>query len=172
MKSFPPESAAAKAGFTGVIASMQKPKAGAFVTGATPRGQLNKLGSAILDASELRQWQLHLYCRPGKHYFFFIRKGKHFMLSSRFPMERFKETNIKMNYVDVPERGWKIDPPMVDRDLEWRLLVEQTEGGECSFDKNRSVFRTFKLDTPQYIEKMFENDLRLTKIPQRVKDKD
>ena len=52
------------------------------------------------------------------------------------------------------------------------MMVEQTEGGETSFDKNRSVFRTYKLDTPAYIEKMFENDLRLTKIPARVKDKD
>ena len=34
------------------------------------------------------------------------------------------------------------------------------------------MFRNFKLDTPQLLEKMFENDFKLTKIPKLVKDKD
>ena len=77
-----------------------------------------------------------------------------------------------MNYIDVSERGWKIERPMVDRDEEWRLLAEQTESGNHTFDKNRSVFANFKLDTPARLKTMFENDLKLTKIPNKVKDKD
>ena len=60
---------------------------------------------------------LNIFCRPGKHHFFFIRKGKHFMLSSKYPIEKYKATNVQMNYVDVPIRSWKIDPPMIDRDI-------------------------------------------------------
>ena len=77
-----------------------------------------------------------------------------------------------MNYVEVPERGWKIDKPMVSRDIEWREIADQVQDGSHSFDKQRSVFRTFKLDTPQILEEMFHNDIKLTKIPSKIKDKD
>ena len=77
-----------------------------------------------------------------------------------------------MNYVEVSERGWKIDKPMLDRDTEWREIADQVEDGAHSFDKQRSVFRTFKLDTPQLLEEMFHNDIKLTKIPSKIKDKD
>ena len=76
-----------------------------------------------------------------------------------------------MNYIEVAERGWKIEQAMVDRDTEWRELADVAQDGSESFDKQRSVFRTFKLDTPQFLEKMFENDLKITKIPQKIKDK-
>ena len=76
-----------------------------------------------------------------------------------------------MNYLEVTERGWKIEQAMVDRDTEWRELADVAQDGSEAFDKQRSVFRTFKLDTPQFLEKMFENDLKITKIPQKIKDK-
>ena len=77
-----------------------------------------------------------------------------------------------MNYVVVKERGWRIEKPMVDRDDEWRELADQVHDGSELFDKQRSVFRSYKLDTPSLLAKMFENDLRLTKIPAKIKDKD
>lgn len=77
-----------------------------------------------------------------------------------------------MNYVVVGERGWRIEKPMVDRDDEWRELADQVHDGSELFDKQRSVFRSYKLDTPSLLAKMFENDLRLTKIPAKIKDKD
>ena len=77
-----------------------------------------------------------------------------------------------MNYVEVPARGWKIESPMIDRDTEWKGLIDQEEDGDEVFDKGKSLFKNYKLDTPQLLEKMFENDFRLTKIPKIVKDKD
>ena len=53
-----------------------------------------------------------------------------------------------MNFIEVPERGWKIEKPMVDRDIEWREIADEVCDGGETFDKQRSVFRTFKLDTP------------------------
>ena len=94
------------------------------------------------------------------------------MLSSNFKIEKYKETNVCMNFVEVPERGWKIDKPMLDRDTEWREIADQVEDGAHSFDKQRSVFRPFKFDTPQLLEEMFHNDIKLTKIPSKIKDKD
>ena len=29
-----------------------------------------------------------------------------------------------MNYIEVAERGWKIEQAMVDRDTEWRELAD------------------------------------------------
>ena len=94
------------------------------------------------------------------------------MLSSKFKIEKYKETNVQMNFVEVPERGWKIEKPMVDRDIEWREIADEVHDGSENFDKQRSVFRSFKLDTPALLEKMFYNDLKLTKIPNKIKDKD
>lgn len=61
---------------------------------------------------------------------------------------------------------------MVDRDEEWKTLCEETANGVEMFDKSKSVFRNFRLDTDVTLRKMFENDLRLTKIPAKIKDKD
>lgn len=77
-----------------------------------------------------------------------------------------------MNYIDLEQRGWQIGAPMVDRDTEWRDLADIGEEGETNFDKAKSVFKNFKIDSPQLLEKMFENDFRLTKIAKLVKDKD
>lgn len=129
-------------------------------------------GSQKIGEEDIKQLEVHLFCRPGKHHFFFISKGKHYMLSSKFKIEKYKETNVQMNFVEVPERGWKIEKPMVDRDIEWREIADEVHDGSENFDKQRSVFRSFKLDTPALLEKMFYNDLKLTKIPNKIKDKD
>jgi len=94
------------------------------------------------------------------------------MLSSKFGIERYKQTNVQMNFVLVKNRGWKIGKPLVDRNEEWKALCEETANGVEMFDKSKSVFRNFRLDTDVALRKMFENDLRLTKIPAKIKDKD
>lgn len=47
-----------------------------------------------MDDIDNVQMQTNLFCKPGKHFFFFIRKGKHFMLSNKFGIERYKQTNL------------------------------------------------------------------------------
>ena len=69
-----------------------------------------------------------------------------------------------MNYIKVDARDWRIGRPMIDRDTEWKEIVHFSEGDEETFDFKKSVFRNFKLDTPQMVEKMFEGDMALTKI--------
>ena len=55
-----------------------------------------------------------------------MRDGKHFMLSKRYPMEHYKETNVMMNYIDVTKRGWRLSKPLIDRDEEWKRMTLQT----------------------------------------------
>ena len=69
-----------------------------------------------------RKSEISMFCRPGRHHFFFIRDGKHFMLSNKYGRERYKQTNVVMNFVDVAPRGWQVLEPMVDRDAEWNRL--------------------------------------------------
>ena len=42
------------------------------------------------------------------------------MLSTKYEIEVYKETNIKMNYIEVDKRGWRIAEPIVSRDEEWK----------------------------------------------------
>ena len=83
-----------------------------------------------IDIDSDRKQEVSMFCRPGRHHFFFVRDGKHYMLSNRYQKERFKQSNVVMNYVDIPMRGWRIGPPMIDRDLEWKRLCEQTASGD------------------------------------------
>ena len=48
------------------------------------------------------------------------------MLSKRYPMEHYKETNVMMNYIDVTKRGWRLSKPLIDRDEEWKRMTLQT----------------------------------------------
>ena len=77
-----------------------------------------------------------------------------------------------MNYVDVPKRGWKIGAAPVDRDKEWQDAVDKSDCEEEGFEKGKSVFKGFKVDTDASLRKAFENDWKLTKVPKLVKDKE
>ena len=77
-----------------------------------------------------------------------------------------------MNYIDVPARGWKLTDPLLDRDDEWQELAAPSDDEEELFDKQKSVFRTYKLDTEASLRRSFENDWKLAKIPKLVKDKE
>ena len=50
------------------------------------------------------------FLRPGQHFFFFIQGGKYFMLSKKFLIEKFKDSNFCMNTFTVPPAflGWRI----------------------------------------------------------------
>ena len=124
------------------------------------------------NLKENKQFNMSQFLSPGEHYFFFIKWGRHFMLSRNFLRKQYKETNISMNYINVSERGWQIEKPLVDRDTEWRKIIGNDLDEEESFDKANSVFKTYRVDTITSLERMFENDFKLTKIPKIIKDKD
>ena len=46
---------------------------------------------------------------PGAHYFYFVKDGQFFCLSSQFLVETYPGTNLRMNTVLVEERDWNID---------------------------------------------------------------
>lgn len=91
---------------------------------AIPRKQREVQRKVTQDAIErqvdFKTFETNMFCRPGKHFFFFIRRGKHFMLSQKYDIERYKQTNVQMNFVIIKNRGWRIGKPMVDRDEEWK----------------------------------------------------
>ena len=65
-------------------------------------GKLSKTSVKVeSDPKDTKQHKLSLFMRPGRHHFFFVKKGKTFMLSQEYDTELYKETNIKMNYIEV-----------------------------------------------------------------------
>ena len=138
-----------------------------------PPGKLSKAAATMKsDPRDSKIHKLSLFMKPGRHHFFFVRKGRTFMLSQEYDTECYKETNLKMNYIDVERRGWRINPPPVNRDDEWKDMIDESDDEEEVFDKAKSVFKNFKTDTEALLRRSFENDWRLTKIPKLVKDKE
>ena len=95
------------------------------------------------------------------------------MLSKNFEKELYKQTNMWMNVIEVKPRIWQIQKPVIERDVEWKQIIGSDADEDDSFDIKNSVFKGFKLDTPTLLDKMFEYDFKLTKIPSKlIKDKD
>lgn len=92
----------------------------------------------------------------GKHYFYFVKQGKYFCLSDRYPVKKFKKTNLYMNEINILPRTWKLS----DFDLSEVLALKK----KMKFDMNKSIFRTFKNETDELLEKIFELDFKYTKI--------
>jgi len=44
----------------------------------------------------------------GRHFFYFIRQGKYFCLSDRYPVKKFKGTNLYMNEIYNAPKTWRI----------------------------------------------------------------
>lgn len=44
----------------------------------------------------------------GKHYFYFVRNGRYYCLSERYPIKRFKKTNLFMNEIYLAAKTWRI----------------------------------------------------------------
>ena len=57
------------------------------------------------DPKDTETHKLSMFVKPGRHHFYFVKKGKYFMLSQDFKTEVYKETNIRMNYLEVVGRG-------------------------------------------------------------------
>lgn len=46
--------------------------------------------------------------------------------------------------------------------------MAESEDEEDVFDKSKSVFKSYKLETPRMLELMFEGDFALTKLPKKI----
>lgn len=92
----------------------------------------------------------------GKHYFYFIRQGKYFCLSDRYPVSRFKGTNLFMNELTMPAKTWSIN----DFDIGEVTGIRK----KIKFDVSKSIFKTFKLENEELLKKTFELDFKYTKI--------
>lgn len=92
----------------------------------------------------------------GRHYFYFIRQARYFCLSDRYPVAKFKGTNLYMNEIHVSPRTWRIQ----DFDLGEVLGIRQ----KLKFDISKSIFRSFKVENEEYLRKAFELDFKYTKI--------
>lgn len=98
----------------------------------------------------------------GKHYFYFIKDGKYYCLSDRYPIKRFKQTNLYMNEVVIAARTWHIK----DFDIGEVLGIKK----KIKFDISKSIFKTWKVETPELLSKMFETDFKYTKIKKIFKN--
>ncbi|CDW72567.1 UNKNOWN [Stylonychia lemnae] len=100
----------------------------------------------------------------GKHFFYFIKKGKYFCLSDKYNITQFKNTNLYMNEIIINKREWIIsDVQPRDKD---------GKGAASKFDKMRSVFRNFREDSEETLRKMFELDFASSKISRIIKNND
>jgi hypothetical protein len=90
------------------------------------------------------------------------------MLSTEYGITNYKETNVRMNIIKVDQREWRIGPTISDRDKEWKEILGESSDEEEVFDKNQSVFKSYKLETPKMLELMFEGDFNLTKLPKKI----
>ena len=98
----------------------------------------------------------------GKHFFYFIRQGKYFSLSDRYPVKKFKGTNLYMNEIHVAPKTWKMS------DFE----IGEIHGikSKLKFDVSRSIFKTFKVENEELLRKVFELDMKYTKIKKVFKN--
>jgi hypothetical protein len=92
----------------------------------------------------------------GRHYFYFIKHAKYYCLSDRYPIKKFKQTNLYMNEIVMHPKTWQIK----DFDIGEVLGVKK----KSKFDISKSIFKTWKVETPDLLSKMFELDFKYTKI--------
>lgn len=98
----------------------------------------------------------------GRHFFYFIKQGKYFCLSDRYPVKRFKKTNLYMNEIHIQPKFWHIS------DFEIGEVVGIRK--KTKFDVSKSIFKAFKLDTDDVLQKMFDLDFKYTKIKKVFKN--
>jgi len=46
------------------------------------------------------------YLPPGTHYFYFVKDGKYFCLSTKYPTATYPATNLQMNKIEVDQKEW------------------------------------------------------------------
>ena len=101
-------------------------------------------------------YQYSRFLPSGRHYFYFIKDGRYFCLSDKYPIKRFKQTNLFMNEILLQPRQWS----PADFDLGEVTGVRKKQ----KFDISRSVFKQFKLENEETLLKMFELDMKYSKI--------
>ena len=97
---------------------------------------------------------------PGTHYFYFVKDRGSIFLSPKYEVVRFKNTNIFLNRIIVKRRIKDLDTVHIARDA---------DDDEAVFMKDRSVFRDFIENTPQRLQKAFDEDIAFSKIHKTVK---
>jgi len=122
-------------------------------------------------AKGIVSYNLSLFLRPGTHFFYFIKGGKHYMLSRKYEKGLYKETNMQMNYIVIHDRDWRLPPMLAPRHVDW-MEYEESSDDDSGFDKSKSIFKPFRLDTPHSLHRMFEHDFRICKVNKLVKEKE
>ena len=76
---------------------------------------------------------------PGQHFFYFAKEKNEIFLSPRFPVVRFKQTNIYFNRIVVKPRI---------EEMNYTVHTAKARAEEEDiFNKDRSVFRNYIEDT-------------------------
>ena len=83
-------------------------------------------------------------------------------MSDRYPVKRFKKTNLYMNEIYIEPRTWKI----TDFDIGEVAGVKK----KLTFDVSKSIFKAFKLENEDLLKKIFEMDFKYTKIKKIFKN--
>lgn len=96
----------------------------------------------------------------GTHYFYFVRDKGTIFLSPNYEVVRFKSTNIFMNRIVLGRRLLDIETVHIAKDV---------DDIEPVFMKDRSVFRDYREDTQNFLERCFEEDFAFSKIPRTIK---
>lgn len=53
-------------------------------------------------------YQHSKFIPSGKHFFYFIKDGRYFCLSDKYPIKKFKGTNLCMNEIYLNPRTWTL----------------------------------------------------------------
>lgn len=101
------------------------------------------------------------YVCPGKHFFYFIFRNQYVFLSPKYDIVRFKKTNVFINTIIVKERRRELQKVTLGRNI---YATEQIK-----FNKAKSVFKNFQEDTPDFLMKMLEQDLKFGKLDKLCK---
>ena len=127
-------------------------------------GDKEDLSNAVVDRVVKKETAFNSakFMPSGRHYFYFVKGGRYFCLSERYPVKRFKKTNLYMNEIYLPARTWHIS----DFNIGEVLGVRKAQ----KFDISKSVFRTFKLENDELIKKMFDLDFKYCKVRKMFKN--
>ena len=96
------------------------------------------------------------YLPVGKHFFYFIYRNDYIFLSPKYDITRFKGTNVFLNQIRVKERTKELVQVTLGRNVYTQEAVK--------FNKDKSVFKDFQEDTPEFLMRMLEQDLAYGKL--------
>ena len=88
---------------------------------------------------------------PGQHYFYLCQEKDAIFLSPKYEVVRFKKTNVFLNRITVM--------PRLEDNLDTVFVAKDAIDVEDVFMKDRSVFKDFREDTDEYLQKCFDQDM-------------